>query len=488
VEPEPGAVLADRYHLDKLLGEGGFGTVWAATHSGTGKTVAIKLLKTAGNPDVLRRFRREAKAVSAVNHPNVVSVHDIFDLPDGTPVMVMDLLAGRDLGARLQAAGRLDLAETSRILTPILSAVGAAHAAGIVHRDLKPDNIFLHVRGDGEAEPKVLDFGIAKLTGREQDAMRSAHLTQTGAVLGTPYYMSPEQVFGERDLDHRADVWAMGVIIYECLSGTRPYDGENFGQLFRAITVGQCVPLNDLVPHLPLEVTDLVAKMLQPDRARRLPDLSPAFELLRKYGAGRRTEPPPAFGSPAVPAFTPGAQTPLSQPGSEGGRHAEVGADSTGEARPETRDGFSRTGPAVPQRRRGIVRRAFAGAAAVGVLGFGTFALRSSLVDEATSGSAASSNEPIQSESIAAQAASERSAAMADPAAPRVEIAPDASTSATKKSAAEPRAVGATSPTARSQPKSAKPAAPTAPVVSATTAPITTSTKLPGNVVGEAPF
>ena len=475
MDAQPGTVIAERYRLDKVLGEGGFGTVWAATHTGTDKRVAIKVLKTAGKEEVLRRFRREAKAVSAVNHPNVVAVHDIFNLPDGEPAMVMDLLSGQDLGQRLADAGRLDLGETARILTPILSAVGAAHAAGIVHRDLKPDNIFLHVRGDGEAEPKVLDFGIAKLTGKQQDAMRSANLTQTGAVLGTPYYMSPEQVFGERDLDHRADVWAMGVIIYECLAGKRPYDGENFGQLFRAITVGKHAPLAQLVPDLPSEVTDLVESMLRPDRAERLPDLTPAFELLRKHGSAQTTVRPPAFGPPVSPAVTPSSNTPLDPHAPQSGADSVDRADRDKDGKLETKDGFSRTGSARVPMKRSMAPYAVAAAVGVGGIAVGVFALRSS-GGELTPGAETSAQLSTPSDTSPVPTPPTPATATSSPA------AVDAGVDARARDIKKPRRpVAVAKPRAKPAPTPPASAAPTA-----TAAP--TETKLPGNVVGKAPF
>ncbi|MCA9633221.1 MAG: serine/threonine protein kinase, partial [Myxococcales bacterium] len=280
-----GLVLGGRYRLDRLLGEGGMGAVWAARHVITKKEVALKLLKHGGgsNDKVLRRFLREARAVSAVQHPNVVQVHDVIQTEDGSPVMVMDLLDGEDLAAKLLRESRLELGELSRILLPVISAVGCAHAAGIVHRDLKPENIMLHRQADGSVVPKVLDFGIAKLSATEGGAAATAALTQTGAVMGTAYYMPPEQVFGEKDIDQRADVWAMGIIIYECLAGVRPIDGDNFGQIFKAIAMGSIEPLGNVAPWLPEDVVASVGRMLTPSRAERSTDLREIYEVLSRH-------------------------------------------------------------------------------------------------------------------------------------------------------------------------------------------------------------
>jgi serine/threonine-protein kinase len=199
-------------------------------------------------------------------------------------------------------------------MLPIVSAIGSAHSVGIVHRDLKPENVFLHAVADGEVHARVLDFGIAKLSAPEGAAAATAHLTSTGAVMGTPYYMAPEQVFGEKDLDHRADVWAVGVMSYECLAGNKPFDGDNVGQLFKAIVTGTLVPLEVTAPHLPKDVTDAIGRLLKLDRNERAPDLRELYEILKRYS----TVDASSFGSArAIPPPRPiesGALTPLTPP------------------------------------------------------------------------------------------------------------------------------------------------------------------------------
>ena len=277
-----GVVVAGRYRIERLLGEGGMGAVWSATHMLTHKPVALKFLKGPANPELIRRFVREARAASAVRHPNVVEIHDIITLEDGLPAMVMDLLDGESLAQRLERAGAVPLGELASIMVAVVSAVGTAHAAGIVHRDLKPDNIYLARLGDGRVEPMVLDFGICKLNAADGAAAETSALTRTGSMMGTPYYMAPEQVFGEKDLDARADVWALGIILYECSSGRRPIGGDNFGQVIKMITAGSIPPLNQVAPHLPPEFTHMVARMLTQDRNQRLRDLREVFGTLRQ--------------------------------------------------------------------------------------------------------------------------------------------------------------------------------------------------------------
>ncbi|HTQ43545.1 MAG TPA: protein kinase [Polyangiaceae bacterium] len=279
-----GSLIGSRYRLDRLLGEGGFAVVWAATHAVTRRRVALKLLKEsyAADPLVRQRFGREARAASAVRHPNVIAIQDVFEEEGGRPVMVMDLLEGETLGERIRRAGALPLEETAAILLPVVSAVECAHSLGIVHRDLKPDNIFLATdpaTADAPVVVKVLDFGIAKLTAREGDAARSGGLTRTGALLGTPFYMSPEQIFGDGEVDARSDVWSLGVILYECLAGVRPTQADSFGQVIRIIASDAIVPLEQRKPELPTEVTGIVGKALSFDNEAR-PGVAALREVL----------------------------------------------------------------------------------------------------------------------------------------------------------------------------------------------------------------
>jgi tRNA A-37 threonylcarbamoyl transferase component Bud32 len=279
------------------------GMVWAATHLVTRKPVALKMLKPerASDPALRHRFFREARAACAVQHPNIVEIHDVLQLDDGAPVMVMDLLRGESLGSRLDRQPVLPPAEVARLMLPVVSAVGTAHASGVVHRDLKPDNIFLVDEPDGTTSVKVLDFGIAKVLATENDAATTGGLTGTGAMLGTPYYMAPEQIFGERDIDHRADIWAIGVILYECLSGRRPTAAENIGQILKVITTDGIVPLELAAPEVPQDLSRLVRRMLTRDRAARPQSLGEVQAALRRYTDTNVR----SFGDPAVPAARP---------------------------------------------------------------------------------------------------------------------------------------------------------------------------------------
>ena len=312
----PGDLLAGRYRLVREIGAGGMGTVWQAEDRDTGGAVAVKLLKDPeGAEHRRRRFLREARAAAAVRHPNVVTMHDAQIDESGAPILVMELLEGESLGARLEREGRLDLRATATLLLPVVSAVGTAHALGIVHRDLKPENVFIAL---GET-PKVLDFGIAKLTGGAGDVAPSASLTAEGVFLGTPAYMAPEQIFGERDVDHRADVWALGLLLYQCLAGSLPTAGAHVGEILKNLLSATITPLRLKVPELPPDVTALVDGMLARDRRDR-PALAEAAAVLARHTASVA----PAFGPPAA---TPPSRDDLG----EKGEGAET-RDTTNEA------------------------------------------------------------------------------------------------------------------------------------------------------------
>jgi serine/threonine protein kinase/tetratricopeptide (TPR) repeat protein len=221
-DARPQEVIDGRYRLERELSRGGMGRVFAATHVHLGTSVAVKLLESDDSPKERDRFLQEARAAAQLKHPNVVRVTDFGIDRDQQPYLVMELLEGESLRARLEREGKLDGAATAAIVDGVAKALTAAHAAGIVHRDLKPDNVWVCPEGDA----KVLDFGIAKVV-----ATASAVTTASGAMLGTPAYMSPEQAQGTKDVDASSDLWALGVVAYECLVGARPFDAEALGEL-----------------------------------------------------------------------------------------------------------------------------------------------------------------------------------------------------------------------------------------------------------------
>ncbi len=213
-----------------MLGQGGMGSVWRAEHLGLRAPVAIKLMDAAiaENQEALSRFHREAQAAAALRSPHVVQILDYGLDPDlHAPFIAMELLEGEDLRQRLLRAGRLSPQAAAGLVTHVARALARAHEAGIVHRDLKPENVFL-VRNEDEEVAKVLDFGISKIS---ELALTSGAPTRTGSVMGTPFYMSPEQIVGSKTVDYRTDLWALGVIAFECLLGVRPFSEETVGGL-----------------------------------------------------------------------------------------------------------------------------------------------------------------------------------------------------------------------------------------------------------------
>ncbi|MFO0760165.1 MAG: serine/threonine-protein kinase [Byssovorax sp.] len=298
----PGMVVGGKFALLRRLGEGGVGVVFEAEDTWIGRRVAIKVLHAhlASRADVLARFRREARAAAALHHPNIVSVFEVGQRHDGSFYIVQELLDGETLRERMMRQRRLSPAELIEILSPIMGALSCAHQIGIVHRDLKPENIFLARTQGGEVVPKLIDFGVAK--------MASAELTTlTGSLLGTPAYMSPEQAAGVLDADARTDVWSMGAVMYEMLSGQTVYDGPS-GPVILAKILAEPVPrIEKLAPDLPPELVDIVHTALQRDPDRRHPTMAVFLEALLDYAekpdrgvpiAKARTIPPAGEAAP----------------------------------------------------------------------------------------------------------------------------------------------------------------------------------------------
>jgi serine/threonine-protein kinase len=243
-----GMVVANRFKLERLLGEGGMGAVWLAHHTGLDVPCAVKFIhaEAATSPEVRARFEREAKGAAQLRSPNVVQILD-HGTWEGTPYIAMEYLEGEDLDMRLERQRKLGLQETLGITIQVARALARAHAAGLVHRDLKPANIFL-VHDDDREIAKVLDFGIAKSQSLTLSSADSK--TKTGSVMGTPYYMSPEQAQGTKEVDHRSDLWALAVVVYQCITGTLPFDSMALGDLFVKIIVGP-IPMPSSVAVVP---------------------------------------------------------------------------------------------------------------------------------------------------------------------------------------------------------------------------------------------
>ena len=275
-----GSVLANKYRLISLLGRGGMGSVWRAEHLDLRAPVAVKLLDPviAASSDGLIRFHREARAAAALRSPHVVQIFDRgIDQSTGQPYIVMELMEGESLAARIVRKGPLSAGETSRVITHIARALARAHDAGIVHRDLKPDNVFL-VRNEDEEIAKVLDFGIAKTAAH---SIGENGGTRTGAVMGTPYYMSPEQISGSKAVDYRADLWALGVIACECLTGRRPFEADSIGGLALKICA-EPMPRPSAIGPVPRDFDAWFERAASRDPAGRFQSAREAADELRR--------------------------------------------------------------------------------------------------------------------------------------------------------------------------------------------------------------
>jgi serine/threonine protein kinase len=273
--------LFGNYRAVSVLGEGGMGVVYLAEHPDIGRKVAVKVLHPdfARDQSVLTRFLNEARAANAIRHPNIIEILDSGVLADRTPFLVMELLEGEPLSARIKRVGKLPINEIFDFSYQTASALSAAHAKGIVHRDLKPDNLFIVPDTlDGRERIKVLDFGIAKL---QQQASGDSLKTRTGTLMGTPIYMSPEQCRGIRAIDHRTDIYSLGVIIYEMAVGHPPFVSEGFGDLVNMHMNMPAPPPSGLRPDMPPALEALILTTLAKapeDRFEAMPALQTALK------------------------------------------------------------------------------------------------------------------------------------------------------------------------------------------------------------------
>jgi len=271
----PGTAVSG-YVVDELIGKGATGVVYSATHPVIGKRVAIKVLREelSEDPKSVERFVLEARAVNQIGHPNIVDIFDIGTLPDRRQYLIMDLLVGRTLRERL-GDGPLHVSEAAAVIDDVASAMIAAHDKGFVHRDLKPDNVFLcEVPGRTRPEVRLLDFGVVKLVAGANPSGAGVR-TRRGIVIGTPAYMSPEQALA-KDVDHRTDIYALGVMSFELLAGRRPYVHPSILELLLLHSRAPIPSLHDRVPSLPVEVTQLVEAMLA-----KKPDDRPTLAAVR---------------------------------------------------------------------------------------------------------------------------------------------------------------------------------------------------------------
>lgn len=265
-----GAVVGDRYEIGHEIGRGGMGVVYRGFDKTLQRNVAVKFLEPEHIKDeeAVSRFQREALSAGMIGHENICDVRDLGPIDNGAPYIVMELLQGESLSATLDREASLPADRAVEIVLQMLSALEAAHIAGIVHRDLKPENIFLATGSGGRSRVKLLDFGISKYLGNKLEG----RLTKTGFVMGSPFYMSPEQARGRQDVDHRTDIWSVGVVLFELLIGSLPYDGENYNEVMARIITERPPDPKVLNPAISDALADVVLKALSEDPDDRFAD------------------------------------------------------------------------------------------------------------------------------------------------------------------------------------------------------------------------
>jgi serine/threonine-protein kinase len=284
-----GEVLAGKYRVERVLGVGGMGVVVAAHDLLLERRVAIKFLLSAGleNPEVVARFAREARSAVRIESEHVARVIDVGSLPTGSPYIVMEYLEGSDLAQRVATHGALPVADAIDYVLQACEAVAEAHKLGIVHRDLKPANLFLTRRADGSNFIKVLDFGISKAVSGASGSAPDLSLTKTSAVMGSPMYMAPEQMRSTRTVDARADIWALGVILYELISGRVPFEATTMPELCALVLTEAPPSLRERCPWVPPALAAAVERCLQKDPAQRYGNLAELAKALVGLGSAR---------------------------------------------------------------------------------------------------------------------------------------------------------------------------------------------------------
>jgi eukaryotic-like serine/threonine-protein kinase len=280
--PSPGTVIGSRFRVESELGRGGMGVVLRGRDEAN-RPVAIKVLlpEAVEHPEAVPRFVNEARAARELTSEHAVRVIDAGTLDSGLPFMVMELLEGEDLSSKLEKGGPFSISDACDAVIDACDALAEAHARGMVHRDLKPANLFAAKGADGRVRVKVLDFGVSKVAAQ----LRQMALTSTGTALGTPYYMAPEQLKSAKGVDARADVWSLGVVLYELLTGTLPFDGKSFGMLFMQIVSEDPKPIHTLRPEIPVALSETVQTCMKKDRDHRFPDLAALVQALARFAS-----------------------------------------------------------------------------------------------------------------------------------------------------------------------------------------------------------
>lgn len=456
-----GAVFAGKYRVDRLLGEGGMGIVVAAHHLELDQTVAVKFLldDVAKNAEGAERFRREARAAAKIQSDHVVRVLDVGLLESGERYMVMEYLDGHDLAEELRIHGTLPADVAVRYLLEALDAIAQAHAHGIVHRDLKPANLYLAKRLDGSSRVKVLDFGISK--SMSQSTGEQLSLTRTSAWIGSPLYMAPEQMQSARDVDLRADIWSLGAILYELVSGQPPYPAESLPQLCNLMLTRDPQPLIELCPDVPAELNECVMRCLTRSLEQRFQTANELRSALSALAPGRTTR-SSAVGLAKTDVVT-GQGAPSNAAAAVGVTNGDASASQSGALPERTAAAWGGTGSGDAGSRRTL----WVGLSAAALIGVGAVVFLSR-APEAVPTVAGAESAPAQASPPAVPPPVAPTPSAAPPAAPEVaplvapsapSTPPDASAAAAPAASSDPAKPHAAKPISAKKPGPAAPKA-----------------------------